>query len=193
MTLSWQTTKIPVEPSGVPWKKFIGDACPHGLQIALVDGTYVRNHFDSDFSQGGNGFRYPGFISRKEIWIDNEIRKDEWPFIAFHECQEVERMRRGLDYEHAHDQAKRLEDSFRHHHPKGLAMTKKTSKKQPKLRGKTRALASKYIAEEIETKKYPRAQAIAIGISRARAQGSATQAKKTAHQKRIQAIMDKHL
>jgi hypothetical protein len=101
-------------------------------------------------------------------------------------------MREGLDYEHAHDQAKRLEDSFRHHHPKGLAMakktaSKKTSKKQPKLRGKTRDLASKYIAEEMHTKKYPRAQAIAIGISRAR-----TQAKKTAHKKRIQAIIDKH-
>ena len=45
----------------------------------------------------------------------------------------------------------------------------------------------------METKKYPRAQAIAIGISRARTQGSATRAKKTAHQKRIQAIIDKHL
>lgn len=187
-----RTAKIPIEFSGKTWKKFIGEACPHGLKIALVDGTYVRNHFDSDFSQGGNGFRYPRFISRKEIWIDSEIHKDEWPFIAFHECQEVERMREGLDYEHAHDQAKRLEDSFRHHHPKGLAMakktaSKKTSKKQPKLRGKTRDLASKYIAEEMHTKKYPRAQAIAIGISRAR-----TQAKKTAHKKRIQAIIDKH-
>lgn len=192
MTPSWQTTKIPVEFSGETWKKYVGQACPHGLKIALVDGTYVRNHFDSDFSQGGNGFRYR-FISRKEIWIDAEIHKDEWPFIAFHECQEVERMRDGLDYSHAHDQAKRLEDSFRHHNPKGLAMPKKTSKKQPKLRGKIRDLASKYIAEEIETKKYPRAQAIAIGISRARAQGSATRAKKTAHQKRIQAIIDKHL
>ena len=70
---------------------------------------------------------------------------------------------------------------------------KKTRKKSPGLQGKTRNLASKFIAEEMHTKKYPRAQAIAIGISRARAQGSATRAKKTAHQKRIQAIIDKHL
>jgi len=34
--------------------------------------------------------------------------------------------------------------------------------------GKTKTLASKYIAEEMKTKKYPRKQAIAIGISRAK-------------------------
>jgi hypothetical protein len=188
MKPSWQTSRTPVNPSGVPWKKFIGEACPHGLKIALVDGTYVRNHFDSDFSQGGNGFRYR-FVPRKEIWLDADINPRERPFIAFHECQEVVRMAMGYGYSRAHDQAKHLEDGFRHHNLKDITMAKKTTpKKQPKLRGKTRDLASKFIAEEMRTKKYPRAQAIAIGISRAR-----TQAKKTAHQKRIQAIIHKHL
>ena len=42
------------------------------------------------------------------------------------------------------------------------------AKKKPKLEGHTRELASKYIAEEMHTHKYPRAQAIAIGISRAK-------------------------
>ena len=42
------------------------------------------------------------------------------------------------------------------------------TRKRTKLTGKTRELASKFIAEEIETRKYPRKQAIAIGISRAR-------------------------
>jgi hypothetical protein len=37
-----------------------------------------------------------------------------------------------------------------------------------KLKGKTRELASKYIAEEVRTGKYGRSQAVAIGISRAR-------------------------
>ena len=46
---------------------------------------------------------------------------------------------------------------------------KKTAKKQPKLTGRTRVLADKYIAEEVATRKYPLAQARAIGISRARA------------------------
>jgi len=178
----WQTSRIPIEPSGFSWKEFLGEACPHGLKIALVDGTYVRNHFDSDFSQGGNGFRYR-FVPRREIWLDRDINQAERPFIAFHECQESERMRSGFGYSRAHDQAKHLEDAFRHKDLKGITMAKKSpskpkkaSKTQPKLRGKARALASKFIAEEMRTKKYPRAQAIAIGLSRAR-----TQAKKNAH------------
>ena len=47
-------------------------------------------------------------------------------------------------------------------------------KRQPRLRGRTRDLASKYIAEEVSTHKYPRAQAIAIGISRAKRQATVT-------------------
>ena len=43
------------------------------------------------------------------------------------------------------------------------------TRKKRKLTSKERKLASRYIAEEIETEKYPRKQAIAIGISRARA------------------------
>jgi hypothetical protein len=41
-------------------------------------------------------------------------------------------------------------------------------KKPKKLRGRTRELASKYVAEEVRTGKFPRRQAIAVGISRAR-------------------------
>lgn len=81
----------------------------------MVDGTYVRNNFDSDFSQGGNGFRYK-FIPRKEIWIDYQISDDEWPFIIFHECHEVELMRKGWTYGKAHDAAKKLEDDRRRAH-----------------------------------------------------------------------------
>ena len=38
----------------------------------------------------------------------------------------------------------------------------------PKLRGRARELAGKFIAEEVRTGKYPREQAVAVGISRAR-------------------------
>jgi hypothetical protein len=48
--------------------------------------------------------------------------------------------------------------------------TKKTNRL--KLTGTARKLASKYIAEEIETGQYPRSQAVAIGISRARREAS---------------------
>ena len=97
------------------WKTPLDMACPHGLSVVVVDGTYVRNNFDSDFSQGGNGFRYR-FIPRGEIWIDSLMIEIEWPFIAFHECREAELMRKGWTYGRAHDTAKRLEDKYRRAH-----------------------------------------------------------------------------
>jgi hypothetical protein len=89
-----------------------GETCVHGLQIVLVDGTYVRNHMDSDFSQGGNGYRY-NFIPKSEIWIDCQISEMEWPLIAFHECHEAELMKHGWSYSSSHDRAKQLEDELR--------------------------------------------------------------------------------
>ena len=61
------------------------------------------------------------------------------------------------------------------------------TRKKRKLTSKERKLASRYIAEEIETEKYPRKQAIAIGISRARA---AT--KKTSRRHAIAGIMARY-
>lgn len=91
----------------------MGESCPHGLNITLVDGTHVRNTYDSDFSQGGNGYAYD-FVPRDEIWIDAQIDRIEWPFIAFHECQEVELIKKGMSYSKAHNHAKHMEDHFRH-------------------------------------------------------------------------------
>ena len=61
------------------------------------------------------------------------------------------------------------------------------AKKKRKLTAKEKRLSSRYIAEEIETGKYPRKQAIAIGISRARAT-----AKKTSHGHSIASIMARY-
>ena len=160
----------------VSWKKYLEEDCPHGLRIVLVDGAHVRNTWESDFSQGGNGYAF-GFIPRSEIWIDWNIAKEEWPFIAYHECIEVEAMKKGFTYNQAHIFAKGREDRYRHELtnpsqplrnpvPRHKNPPKKT---YPKLTNQVQKLASKYIAEEIETGQYPRKQAIAIGISRAKA------------------------
>ena len=61
------------------------------------------------------------------------------------------------------------------------------AKKKRKLTSKEKKLASQYIAEEIETGKYPRKQAIAIGISRAR-----EQTKKTIRENEISRIMSRY-
>ena len=158
------------------WKKYLGEDCPHGLRIVLVDGAHVRNTWESDFSQGGNGYAF-GFIPRTEIWIDRNIGEEEWPFIAYHECVEVEAMKKGLTYNQAHMFAKGREDRYRHEltnpfQPLRNPVPKHKShpmKTYPKLTNRVQKLASKYISEEIETGQYPRKQAIAIGISRAKA------------------------
>jgi hypothetical protein len=90
----------------------MGEVCPHGRHIVLVDGTHVRNVYDSDFSQGGNGYRYR-FVPKGELWIDREIAEAEWPFIAFHECEESELMKSGRTYDSAHLTAKRDENRLR--------------------------------------------------------------------------------
>jgi len=58
-----------------------------------------------------------------------------------------------------------------------------SKKIRTRLTGKVRELASKYIAEEIETDQYPRKQAIAIGISRAVAETKRTKKNRTAKRK----------
>jgi hypothetical protein len=121
LNATWRTT--PDHPPVLPeeeqsWKHPFGEACPHGRHIMLVDGTHVRNKFDSDFSQGGNGYAYD-FVPKDEIWIDEQIDPIEWPFIAFHECEEADLMEKGMPYDKAHDKVKYAEDIFRRKLMKG--------------------------------------------------------------------------
>lgn len=109
------------------WKVYSGRRCPHGKKIFLVDGTRVRDEHDSDFSQGGNGYRYR-WIPRGEIWVDAEIAEEEWPFIVEHECQESELMKHGMDYDRAHARAKRHEDADRR---RGRVTPPKTRRRRP--------------------------------------------------------------
>ena len=110
---NWHSILVLPRSSPVPWKRYIGEACPHGRHIVLVDGMFIRNTCDSDFCQGGNGYAYPDFVPKGEIWIDWCIPMEEWPLIAFHECMEAEYMRLGMSYDKAHDRVKAQEDSFR--------------------------------------------------------------------------------
>lgn len=111
----WSTTpKRPPKKLLLPkWKDYLGEVCPHGLHVVLVDGTHVRDTWDSDFCQGGNGFAYPDFVPKNEIWVDNCIPPSERALVAFHECLETELMRGGLSYDRAHAEAKKREDEWR--------------------------------------------------------------------------------
>lgn len=102
-------------------KRPIGQ-CPHGLKIYLVDGTYVRNTYDSDFVQGGNPERYK-WVPKGEIWVDESTPKQEVPFVSLHECDEANLMStKGEDYDQAHDEAKELENKYRHANDSGQAV-----------------------------------------------------------------------
>lgn len=68
-----------------------------------------------------------------------------------------------------------------------MATKKRPIRKFPRLRGRVKDLTSQYIAEEHETGKYSRVQAIAVGISRA-----VEQAKKETQQSKINAMMKKY-
>lgn len=103
----------PAAPGRTSWKRPMGKTCEHGRQLMLVNGSYVRNHYDSDWVQGGHHYRYP-WCPVNEIWIDETIPKTEWPLVILHECIETELMMHGMGYGKAHDIAKREEDRKRH-------------------------------------------------------------------------------
>lgn len=121
---------LPKEPtlSAEPWKESMGTACPHGLEFFLVDGTHIRNTYDSDFVQGGNPERYD-FVPKGELWIDDSLPVEERSYVMFHECYETMLMEKGLDYDHAHDIAKEAEDERREMRRTGASMASASGQK----------------------------------------------------------------
>jgi len=94
------------------WKASTGEQCEHGDEIFIVNGTHVRDKWDTIFIQGGHKLRY-GFVPEGEIWIEASLPEDERRFVIAHECYELEKMRGGWDYDRAHNAAKRMENKLR--------------------------------------------------------------------------------
>ena len=80
-----------------PWGQYAG------YRVLVVDGRFVRDHIDIDFVLGGNGYRYPDFIPKDEIWIDDAVARRELVVTMVHEIAEAELMRQGKPYEEAHE------------------------------------------------------------------------------------------
>lgn len=79
-----------------------------GLSVWLIDGRLVRSNFYVEFTSGGHNLVYP-FIPKDEVWIDNDLSKEEQPFTLLHELYERQWMSKGLTYPQAHKRASRLE------------------------------------------------------------------------------------
>ena len=73
--IAWEMHDVSPTPSKVPWKRSMGLDCPHGLEFFIVNVSNVRNTYDSDFVQGGNGQRYR-FCPKRELWIDDTLPEE---------------------------------------------------------------------------------------------------------------------
>jgi len=53
-----------------------------GFNVWIVDGNYIRNHIDVEFTNSGLNYRFP-FIPKDELWIDEQFGdKDEVEYFA---------------------------------------------------------------------------------------------------------------
>lgn len=84
-----------------------------GYNVHFVDGKKIRNHIDIDFVMGGNGYRYL-YCPVDEIWVDSSFSSgEEVDYIVHHEYIELELMKKGWNYDEAHDAASEEEFLFR--------------------------------------------------------------------------------
>ena len=87
-----------------------------GITVWIVDGHKVRDHFKTDFVEGGHGYVYP-WIPKDEVWIDADVRPDERRFVLAHEMHEREDMKdTGMGYQKAHRRAAEYEFKLRRPH-----------------------------------------------------------------------------
>lgn len=99
-----------------------------GLDIWIVDGTFIRLKILSEFLYGGHDRVY-NFIPKGEIWIDGSINATEVEYTIKHEIAERKLMaKKGLSYDEAHKLAAREEKKWREKHQK---LIEKKEKKMP--------------------------------------------------------------
>jgi len=88
-----------------------------------VDGKYVRDNVDREFTNFGQHFRFP-FIPLREFWIDKQFGADESRYFIDHMITEWNLMSEGKSYDYALESADKLEVKER----KKSASTKKAEK-----------------------------------------------------------------
>lgn len=77
----------------------------HGaLKIFLVSGRAVREHFDFNFVFGGHDLVYD-YVPKNEVWLDDAMLTKERKYVLIHELYERNLMKKGKNYDNAHDYA----------------------------------------------------------------------------------------
>lgn len=80
------------------------------LRVWRVDGTYIRNHVDIEFTNGAHALVAP-YVPPGEIWIDREApgAGREWRFWTLYQLAHLRQMLRGATYLEALASAERVE------------------------------------------------------------------------------------
>ena len=84
-----------------------------GVEVWMVEGSWVRTNRDEDFSNFGHHWSHPELIPKNEIWIDQESASNEHRFYQSHAFLERRLMANGQDYETAHRKANAHERKLR--------------------------------------------------------------------------------
>lgn len=80
--------------------------------VWIVDGPYIRQHIDEEFTSCGQHFRF-NFIPLNELWIDKERVPGEQEFYIQHLLIEHTLMSQNVSYEKALEKADRAEKKER--------------------------------------------------------------------------------
>src|SRR3989344_4079706 len=79
-----------------------------GFKVWEVDGKYVRDNLDREFTNFGQHYRFK-FIPKNEFWIDHESHPGETKFFIDHMVVEWQLMDEGKTYDYAIGVADRRE------------------------------------------------------------------------------------
>lgn len=82
------------------------------MTIEYVNGAIIRKYIDTDFIFGGHELVYD-YIPHKKIWIDSLQSPLEVKYNILHETIEYQYMKKGFNYDQAHDIAAAFEKAER--------------------------------------------------------------------------------
>jgi len=94
-----------------PYLKFYKEV--EGLKVFIIDGDYVRNNLNGEFTNFAEHFRFPNMIPPNEIWLDKCRGNNEYRFFIHNAKTENTLMSRGETYDHAHKVANQSEEAMR--------------------------------------------------------------------------------
>lgn len=95
---------------GRPLGKAVGRVA--GIDVVLVDGSWVRGHKDPEFHAAA-GFGDQSFVPANEVWVNSSMAPEEWAYVALHEVVESILISRGWKEASAHAAANEAELSHR--------------------------------------------------------------------------------